>query len=412
MLVKLKTPSGRFVQVINTDANSPMDGAELHVLGFNRESPTTLFSSVQTNTVAFKLDSAACANHFDEMTEGTDTMDDSLVFCTSTFAACHGHEGSPVVDQRGRLVGMVAGGTDCDPRIPMLNIRASAFAHFMHQGVCAMSNQPLASCPQRPVEAPPAIEAEDGAASSAAIGESSMDAGVGRRRLQEQDFAEAMDETVVEGLVDESFVAGYVDETIYTTTAVEEISADEVETVVGGYVDETIDPLTTEEDEGDADGADTALVIVEVIDRTDGWDEGDADEGDADEAADQSMSISTEEGEGEALVVGDSYMVLAVVDADDEVTTHIGIDDDLYIDIDDEEEAWDNEDEFAENDDDHGTDDGYIIGTDHFSTDDGSIIGTDDDDSSIGTDEDAGIISNEDDGPTRTRFLRGFVLLG
>jgi hypothetical protein len=406
MLVKLKTPSGRLVQVINTDTTSPMDGAELHVLGFNRESTTTLFSPVQTNTVAFKLDSAACANHFDEMTEGTDTLDDSLVFCTSTFATCHGHEGSPVVDQRGRLVGMVAGGTDCDPRIPMLNIRASAFAHFMHQGVCAMSNQPLASCPQRPLEVPPAIEAEDGAAASASMGESSMDAGVGRRRLQEQDFAEVMDETVEKAFVDESFAAGYVDETIYTTTAVEKIDADEVETVVGEFVDETIDPISSEEDEGDADDADTALVIVEVIDRTAGWDEGDADE-----AADQSVSMGVEEEVEEGIVVGDSYMVLAVLDADDEVTTHIEIDDDLYIDIDDEEEAWD-EDEFAENDDNNGTDDGSMIGTDHFSTDDGSIIGTDDDGSSIGTDDEEGIINSEDDGPTRTRFLRGFVLLG
>jgi Trypsin len=222
MLVKLKTPSGRFVQIINTEPTNPMDGAELHVLGFHRASEATLFPQEQTNMDAFKLDYASCADHFAGQDDGG-LLDDHLIFCTSTFATCHGHEGSPVLDQRGRLVGMVAGGTDCDPRIPMLNVRASAFGPFLYHGVCAMSSQPLASCPKQPpgsfFQLSPPPPTTTAAAATPALPEpemigtpkvtgtfgGSVKTGIPTdgRRLQEQDASESMAETV-EGEFDET----------------------------------------------------------------------------------------------------------------------------------------------------------------------------------------------------------------
>jgi Trypsin len=258
MLVKLKTPSGRFVQVINTEPTNPMDGAELHVLGFHRASETTLFPLAQTNMDAFKLDYASCADHFADKDDGGAVLDDHLIFCTSTFAICHGHEGSPVVDQRGRLVGMVAGGTDCDPRSPMLNVRVSAFGPFLYHGVCAMSSQPLASCPQQPpgsffqLSPPPTTTTAAAAAATPTLPEpemigtpkvtgtfsGSVDTGIPTdgRRLQEQDFSESIDQSV-----EEEF-----DETI------EDISADDTDGEGDDHslsIVTDVDPYTTVDDD-------------------------------------------------------------------------------------------------------------------------------------------------------------------
>ena len=127
----------------------PLDGSNVIVNGFSRESSDKYLPAETNDVLAEKIDSTTCEAMYAGVASGLQISDEYL-FCSSTADPhrCHGNLGDPVVNEYGAQVGIVAGGSDCNTAThPTLNVRVSTFGGFLRAALCQASSFPPDTCP-------------------------------------------------------------------------------------------------------------------------------------------------------------------------------------------------------------------------------------------------------------------------
>ncbi|GAX17346.1 hypothetical protein FisN_10Lh214 [Fistulifera solaris] len=153
MLLKLRSSSNSSLVTLNLNPVEPADDEEVTVLGFGYTAePETEgaavsieLQEVNINIIDFETcdallgvpifaDSQICAGNMDG---GRDS--------------CAGDSGGPLLSLDGQQYGVVSYGIGCgQPNRPAVYTRLSAFADWIREGICSLSENPPSDCPERP----------------------------------------------------------------------------------------------------------------------------------------------------------------------------------------------------------------------------------------------------------------------
>jgi trypsin len=149
LLLKLqRSASGTTIQPIasiNTNAAVPADGSFVTTIGFGATAEDgALAAHLQTVSITV-IDGSTCAVEYSTQNA---LISEEVMICAADTGkdACQGDSGGPLL-QGGVLVGLVSWGVGCARNgNPGVYTRISAFADFIHTGICALSEDKPASC--------------------------------------------------------------------------------------------------------------------------------------------------------------------------------------------------------------------------------------------------------------------------
>eukprot|EP00977_Amphora_coffeiformis_P024024 scaffold14974_cov195-Amphora_coffeaeformis.AAC.31 len=164
MLVKLEQPVTTIQPIVlNQHADTPTTGAGLTTMGYGYTSEdgdvSQVLNEVNLNAVSFR----ECRTRYAGITQITESIMVCAGFADGGRGSCQGDSGGPLVDiASGTQVGIVSFGVGCaQPAFPGVYSRVSGAYDWIQDGICLLSDNPPARCPQGnnvPTVAPTMLE--------------------------------------------------------------------------------------------------------------------------------------------------------------------------------------------------------------------------------------------------------------